>query len=168
MLDTSSTVIMGVAGSEAQTAGKDLLASDDVGGPVESMAAVVNRAATLGGLVHGAQELPFAGAHLRAGGGGAGRAVEEKAYDQVVALVREEAAELIEPKGAVDAFGLRGHQRRRLAGYWSGVFPVLEFGIAVVEGFEVFLELERGIELEEGQQIASNCPMSIDSPRRGE
>jgi hypothetical protein len=93
--------------------------------------------------------LPFAGAHLRAGSGGAGRVVEEEAHDQVVALVGEEAAELVEPEGAVDALGLRGDEGCCLAGYCNGVFTVLGFGIGVVEGFEVFLELESGIELEE-------------------
>jgi hypothetical protein len=54
VLDASSTVVMGVTGTEAQAARKDLLACDDVGGPVEGMATVVNGAAALGGLVNGA------------------------------------------------------------------------------------------------------------------
>jgi hypothetical protein len=69
------------------------------------MATIVNRAAGFRGLVHRAQELPFRGAHLGAGSRRTWGAVEEKADDEVVAFVDEEAAELVEPEGAVDAVG---------------------------------------------------------------
>jgi hypothetical protein len=69
------------------------------------MATIIDRAAALRGLVHRAQELPFRGAHLGAGGRGTGGAVEEEADDEVVAFVYQEAAELVEPEGAVDAVG---------------------------------------------------------------
>lgn len=87
VFDARSSVIYGIPRGEAQPAGEDLLARDDVGRPVEGVAAVVNRAAALGGVVDRAQELPLAGAHLRAGCGGAWRVVEEEADNQVVAFV---------------------------------------------------------------------------------
>ena len=49
------------------------------------------------GLVYGAEVLPFAGAHLRAGLRGAGRGVGEEGDDDGVGLLDEEAAELVEP-----------------------------------------------------------------------
>jgi hypothetical protein len=36
-----------------------------------------------------------------------------------------------------------------LAGDWDSVFAVGRFGVVVMKGFEVFLELEGGIELGE-------------------
>lgn len=147
VLDPRAAIVHGVAGSQAQAAGEDLLAGDDVGGPIEGVTAVVDGAAALGGLVDGAQELPLAGAHLRAGGGGAGGFVEEEADDQVVALVGEEAAEFVEPQGAVDALGLGGDEERSFARDGVGVVAVGGFCVAVVQSFEVFLELEGGIEL---------------------
>lgn len=53
--------------------------------------------------MHGTEELPFGGAHLGAGVCAARRAVEEETADEGVALRDEEAAELVEPEGAVDA-----------------------------------------------------------------
>jgi hypothetical protein len=51
------------------------------------VAAIINRTTALGRFVHSAQELPFAGAHFWAGGGGTGWVVKEKADDEVVAFV---------------------------------------------------------------------------------
>lgn len=87
VLDTRSTIIPSISCSQTQAAREDLLAGDDVGRPIEGVAAIINGAAALGGLVDGAQELPLAGAHLRAGDCGAGRLIEEEADDQVIAFV---------------------------------------------------------------------------------
>lgn len=67
------------------------------------MAAVIYGTAALRLLVYSTEKLPFGGAHLGAGVGAAWRAIEEEADYEGVALRDEEAAELIEPEGAIDA-----------------------------------------------------------------
>ena len=145
VLDRGGLVVAALARGRGrhEARGEDLGVRDHVGGPVEGVAAVVDGAAGFRGVVHGAQELPLRGAHLRARGGAAGRGVEEEADDEGVALRDEEAAELVEPEGAVDARGRRGEELGRLAGYGYGVAA----GVVVVEGGEVLLELEGGVEL---------------------
>lgn len=86
-----------------EAAWKDLLVRNDVGSPVEGVAAVIYGTAALRCFVYGTEKLPFGGAHLGAGVCAAGGAVEEEAADEGVALRDEEAAELVEPEGAVDA-----------------------------------------------------------------
>lgn len=135
-------LVVGV-GEGNQAAGEDLLVRHDVGGPVERVAAVINGAAALGLLVDGAQELPLRGAHLGARGRAARRGVEEEADDQVVALGDEEAAELIEPEGAVGAW--RGSSELDGGGAGDGLGAA--FAVVVVERSKVLLQLERGIEL---------------------
>ena len=71
--------------------------------------------------MHGAEELPLRGAHLRARRGAAGRGVEEEAHDEGVALGYEEAAELVEPESAVYPRRRRGEKLGRFAGYGEGV-----------------------------------------------
>ena len=113
-----------------ETAWKDLLVGDDVGCPVEGMTAVVNGTAALGLLVYGAEELPLGSAHLGARVCTAWRGVEEEADDERVALGDEEAAELVEPDGSVDAvWGLRKLQCC-CARDWLGVGG----GMVAVEG----------------------------------
>lgn len=80
-----------------KSAGKDLRIGYHIGSPVERVTAVVNSAAALGNFVDGAEKLPFACAHLRAGGGAAGWSVEKKADNQAVALSDEESTELVKP-----------------------------------------------------------------------
>lgn len=64
-----------------EAAWEELLVCHDVGGPVQGVAAVVNRAAALGLFVDGAEKLPLGGSHLRAGMGAAWRGVKEEAND---------------------------------------------------------------------------------------
>lgn len=61
------------------------------------MAAVVDGGAAFRRVVHGAEVLPFAGAHLGAGLRGARRAVGEQADDDGVGLLDEEASEFVQP-----------------------------------------------------------------------
>lgn len=136
-----SVLVVGVGKDEAT--GKDLGVCDDVGGPVEGVAAVVDGAAGARLLVDSAQELPLGGPHLWAGGGAAGRRVKEEADDQAVALSDKEAAELVEPEGAVGAGGGLGEDVGGLAGDGDGVVG----GVVVVKGGEVFLQLESRVEL---------------------
>ena len=69
-----------------ESAREYLRIGDDVCGPVERVAAVIDGAATLGLFVDGAQELPFGGAHLGTCGGRTWWGVEEKSYYEAVAL----------------------------------------------------------------------------------
>lgn len=78
------------------------------------MTAVVDGAAALGLLVNSAEKLPLGGAHFGTCVGATWRCVEEEAHDERVALRDEEAAELVEPEGTVDAW-------RRLGELVSGV-----------------------------------------------
>lgn len=102
------------------------------------MAAVVNGTAALGLVVYSAEKLPLGGAHFGAGDRRAWRGVEEKAYDQAIALGDEEAAELIEPEGAVDT---RRGGRQESSG---GAVDRSSVGgrVVVVEGGEMLLELK--------------------------
>lgn len=129
---------------DGEAAGEELLVGDDVGGPVESVAAVVDGAAALGLLVDGAEELPLGGAHLGTRAGATGRRVEEEADDERVALRDEEATELVEPDGAVDARrGLSELQRGCACEGLCGEGRVVE-----VQRGEVLLELEGRLELD--------------------
>ena len=107
------------------------------------MAAIIDGAAALGLLMYGAQELPLGGTHLGARRGAAGRGVEEKPHDERVALGDEEAAELVKPECAVDT---RRGLRELVCGFASDGLRAVG-GMMVMEGCEVFLELERGVEL---------------------
>lgn len=75
-----------------EAAWEELLVRHDVGGPVQGVAAVVDRAAALGLFVDGTEELPLGGSHLRAGVGAAWRGVKEEADDEGVALGYEKSA----------------------------------------------------------------------------
>lgn len=103
ILDTHILTVVVIVDDKA--AGEDLLVGHNVGSPVQGVTAVVDGAAALGLLVHSAEELPFGSAHFRARARTAWGGVEEEANDQGVALRDEEAAELIEPDGPVDAIG---------------------------------------------------------------
>lgn len=120
-----------------------LLVRDHVGGPIERVAAVVDGAAALGLLVHGAQELPLGGAHLGTGVGATRGGVEEEADDEGVALRDEEAAELVEPDGTVDA----GRGLGELVGGGAGERLGVGRGVVAVQGGEVFLKLKGRVQL---------------------
>lgn len=111
------------------------------------MTAVIDSTAALWRLVNGAEKLPFAGAHFRTGSCGTWWIVEEKSNDQVIAFVYEEAAEFVEPESSINTFRLRGYENGRFSVYGYGIFAVCRSAIVIVKGFEVFLELEGGIEL---------------------
>ena len=124
------------------------LGGQDVGGPVEGVAAVVDGAAGLGRVVHGAEVLPLRGAHLRAVFCGARRVVREEAHYQAVGLLHEEATELVEPERTVHVLGRRGEYCRRFARDGdSGVGVLFGARRIEVERFEVLLELKRRVEL---------------------
>lgn len=130
-------------GRDDEAAGEDLGVGDDVGGPVEGVAAVVDGAAALGLLVHGAEELPLRRAHFRTRIGAAGRRVEQEADDEGVALRDEEAAEFVEPEGSVDGWRRGGELDGGGATNRLGV----ALGVVEMEGSEMLLELECRIEL---------------------
>ena len=119
------------------------------------MAAVVDRAAGLRWVVDGAEILPFACAHLGAGRGAAGRVVCEKGDEQAVGLGHEKSAELVEPEALVcGCAGVAFVEKRWVGKNQSGLFRDWVFrlclrveGVAGVEGFDVFLQLERRIDL---------------------
>jgi hypothetical protein len=87
MLDTCPSFVHSIPSTKTQPARKDLLTRHNVRRPIKRVAAIINRTTALGRFVHSAQELPFAGAHFWAGGGGTGWVVKEKADDEVVAFV---------------------------------------------------------------------------------
>lgn len=125
-------------GAEGQAAGEVLGRGQSVGGPVERVAAVVDSATRLGWIVHGAEVLPFRGAHLGACLGGAGRIVGEEGDEDGVGVLGQEATQLVEPERALDS-------RRRLGEFHGGVAIKRNGGVGVgwmggrvMEGFEVF------------------------------
>lgn len=76
--------------SEGQAAGEVLGGGQNVGRPIEGVAAVVNGAARLRWVVDSTQVLPFGSAHLRAGLGGTGGFVgEERNKDEIDFLAQE-------------------------------------------------------------------------------
>jgi hypothetical protein len=127
-----------------KAAGEDLVVGDDVGCPVKGVAAIVDSAAALGSVMNSAQELPLPSAHLRAGSGATGGAIEQKPHDQGVALGDEEATELIKPQGLVGPLRRSGKQLGCFAADGSG----LAVRVVVVKGSEMLLELEGRVELE--------------------
>lgn len=102
------------------------------------MTAIVDRAARLGRVVHGAEVLPFRGAHLGTCGGGAGGIVGEEGDDDGVCFLDQEAAEFVEPEGFVDAIGGLGEPEGDGAVDRDGVCGAEGVGKEVVEGFKVF------------------------------
>jgi len=97
--------------------------------------------------VNGAEELPLAGAHFRAGSGRAWRIVEEETNDQIIALINEETAEFVEPESTVNSVWLCSDADGCLSVYRNRIIAVFGLRIVIVEGFEVFLKLEGRIEL---------------------
>lgn len=140
-----NTCILAVGVAEnSESAGKQLLVRDHVGGPVQCVAAIVDGTAALGLLMDSAKKLPLRSAHLRACRGATGGRIEQEAYDQGVALGDEKSTELVEPDGTIDASGRGGNLDGSVAAYR------LRFGgcVVVVKSGEVFLKLESRIELQ--------------------
>lgn len=77
----------------------------------------------------------------------------------------EEAAEFVEPEGAIDVFGWCGEDKSRVVAYRDGGVVCVGFGVVVVESFEVFLELKGGIELEALNQSMMTRWVLIDLPQ---
>lgn len=123
---------------DGEPAGEQLLVRDNVGCPVQRVAAVVDGAAALGLLVNGAQELPLGRAHLGTGRGAARGRVEQEAHDEGVASGDEESAELVEPDGAIDGGGGCGKLHCGVARYRLGSGSC----VVVVESGEMLLELK--------------------------
>lgn len=134
-------------GAQRQPAGEVLGRGEDVGGPVECVAAVVDGTARLGRVVYRAQVLPLRGAHLRARLRRAGRVLGEEGDDQVVHLHGQEAAELVEPEGALHPLGRFREIDGDFARDGHDGAGAVGLRIVVVEGLEVFLQLEWGVEL---------------------
>ena len=136
---------------QRQAAREMFLASQGAGGPIERVAAIIDGAAGFGGLVDGAEVLPFGGAHFGTGSSGARGVIREEMDDELVGFDDEEAAEFVEPEGAVG--GVRGFcdGEGGGAGEWGGMVRagVAGTSVVVVEGFEVFLQLESGVDLNE-------------------
>lgn len=91
-----------------------------------------------------AQKLPLRGAHFRAGLGAAWWRVEKEAHNQRVALCNEKAAELIEPKVAIDGGRGSGEDEGGLSGDRLRVVR----SVMVMERGKVLLQLESRVELE--------------------
>ena len=145
---------MGVV-EDDEAAGEDLLVRDDVGRPIEGVAAIVDGAAALGLLVDGAEELPLGGAHLGTRVGAAGRRVEEEADNEGVALRDEEAAELVEPQRPVDT----RRRLRELKGRGAGQSLGAKRRVVIVQGGEVLLKLKGGVELLEAQTVSNQLSL---------
>lgn len=111
------------------------------------MAAVINCSAGFRRVVDGAEVLPFAGAHFGARGRGAGRVVGEEGDDDGVCFLNEEAAEFVEPDvaGGVGRWG--GEFLRNVGVDGLDGVTVRRMGVVPVEGFEVFSQLEGGVDL---------------------
>lgn len=79
-------------GTQRQPTRKVFRGGEGVGGPVKSMAAVVDGTAGLGRVMHGAKVLPFGSAHLGAGLRRTGRVFSEEGNNEVVDFHRQEPA----------------------------------------------------------------------------
>ena len=130
-------LVVGAGSAQGQTAGEVLGGCESVCGPVERVAAVIYSAAGFGRVVYCAQVLPLRGAHLGAGGSGAGRGVGEKGGHYNVYVLYKEATELIEPERAVYVLGHGGEERGRGAGYGLCDVEAWWVGVVVVKSFEV-------------------------------
>lgn len=107
------------------------------------MAAVVDGAARFGLIVDGTEKLPLRRAHFGAGHGAARRGVEQKADYQGIALLYQEATELVEPKGPVYAWRRCSQDFGRLPADGVRVGGC----VVVVQGGKVFLKLKGRVEL---------------------
>ena len=111
------------------------------------MTTIINRATRFRRVMHSAQVLPLARAHLVACLRAAGRVVAEQRDDHGVDLFAEEPAELVQPEVLVYAFGRVGQAEggRAVDGADGGGVGAVEGG--VVEGFEVLGQLEGAVDL---------------------
>lgn len=111
------------------------------------MTAVVNGTAGLGRIVYCAEVLPFTGPHFRTSGCRTGRCFGEEGNDEIVGLHGQEAAKFIQPKCFVNAAGRCGQSKSSLSCDRASSI-VSTASMSVIEGFEVFLELERRFKLD--------------------
>ena len=106
--------------------------------PIKGVAAVVDCAAALWCIMHGTQKLPLARSHLRAGGGAAGRLIEQETNNEVVALCNQKAAKLVQPDRLIDM----GRGRRKNLGRLPGDGSCVAGGMMPMKCCQVLLELE--------------------------
>lgn len=112
------------------------------------MTAVVNRGAGLRGIVHGAEVLPFASAHLWTGRCGARfGGVTEQTDNDSICLLNEEAAELVEPDVTRGVWGRSSKFFRDIGSNRLDRVAVGGMGVRVMKCFQVFGQLEGRIEL---------------------
>lgn len=107
------------------------------------MTAIIDRAAALGRIVDGAEELPLARAHFGACVCTAWRSIEQKAYDKAVALSDQEAAEFIEPKCLIGSGRWCRQHLCCFAGHRGGIADRM----VVVKSCKMFLKLKCRVEL---------------------
>lgn len=134
-------------GTQRKATWKMLWRCEDVGGPIERMAAVVNRAAGFRGVMDGAQILPLGCTHLRTRLRGAWRVFGEESNDQVIYFHGEETTEFVEPQGLVHPLGRSRKLYRNISTDRHDGLGPLRSGEVVVERFQMFLKLEWRVEL---------------------
>lgn len=102
-----------------------------------------------------AKVLPLRCAHLRARLRRARRILGEKRNEQIINFHREESAKFVKPEGPVDALWWFRELDRDLAVNRDHRVRSFGFRKVVVQGFEMLLELERGVEL--GMLALDDC-----------
>lgn len=135
-------VLCGLVGAESKSRREVFRRCKCVCSPVERVAAVIDGATGLWGVVHGAEILPLRGAHFRACDGRARRCVREQCDNDGVDLLREEPTQLVQPQRLVHVLW----RLRKLQGHF-----LVHCNLAVqadrmceemVQSFEVLGELE--------------------------
>lgn len=111
------------------------------------MAAVIDRATRFGRVVDRAKVLPLRSSHLGASRRRARRVLSKESDDEVINFHSEESAEFVKPKRSVDALGGFRQLYRNLAVNRDHGVRSFGFCKVMIQGFEVFLELERRVKL---------------------
>lgn len=97
--------------------------------------------------MNSAKVLPFRGSHFGTRLGGTRGRLGEESDDKIVDLHGEEATELIEPQGPVDALGRFRELDSNIAIDRNDCIRTFGSCVMVVKSLEVLLELEWGIKL---------------------
>lgn len=118
--------------AQRQPTGEVLGGRQDVGRPVERVAAVIDGAAGFGRVMDGAEILPFGGLHFGTCLCRAGWGLGEEGDDEIVDFDGEEAAEFVEPEGPVDAFRGFGKLDGDIAVDWDHGVRILGSSIVVM------------------------------------
>lgn len=139
MLYPSPPVILRVSGSETQPAWKYLLTRDYICSPIKRVTAIVYRAARFWGFMYGAEKLPFAGAHFRAGCRRTWWSVEEETNDQIIAFIDQKTAELVKPQSSINVFRRCRNNRGSRSCDWNCMSTIRRFGMVVMESFKMLL-----------------------------